>query len=58
MPGLPDDVTSGAPDIPWASNAGLRNVVVHEYFRVDRDSIIDIVDNHLPGLRSALDERG
>lgn len=54
---LPVEVTSEAPDIPWASIAGLRNVVVHEYFRVDRNSIIDIVDNHLPRLRSALDER-
>ncbi len=28
----------------WSSIAGLRNVVVHEYFRVDPDMIRDIVD--------------
>lgn len=27
--------------------AGLRNVVVHEYFRVNPDMIRDIVDNQL-----------
>jgi uncharacterized protein with HEPN domain len=25
------------PDVPWASIAGLRNIVVHEYFRVNPD---------------------
>lgn len=44
---LPDDITSDLPDIPWASIAGLRNVAVHEYFRVDAAVIIDIGDNHL-----------
>jgi uncharacterized protein with HEPN domain len=35
---------------PWSSIAGLRNVVVHEYFRVDPDLIRDIVDNQLSTL--------
>ncbi|WP_371744652.1 HepT-like ribonuclease domain-containing protein [Georgenia sp. TF02-10] len=35
--------------------AGLRNVLVHEYFRVDPDMIRDIVDNQLAPL---LDEIG
>lgn len=46
--------TSSMPEIPWASIAGLRNVVVHEYFRVDPDTIIDIVDNQLTALANAL----
>lgn len=33
-----------------AYDAGLRNVVVHEYFRVDPDMIRDIVDNELAPL--------
>ena len=35
------------PDVPWAAIAGLRNVVVHEYFRVNPDLILDIVDDRL-----------
>ena len=35
---------------PWHSNAGLRNVVAHEYFRVDPDMIRDIVGNQLAPL--------
>ncbi|MEJ7756026.1 MAG: HepT-like ribonuclease domain-containing protein [Nocardioidaceae bacterium] len=47
---LPDDFKQQRPDIPWASIAGLRNVVVHEYFRVNPDMIRDIVDNQLAPL--------
>lgn len=45
------------PDVPWASIAGLRNVVVHEYFRVNPDLILDIVDNLLVGLARAIRNR-
>lgn len=47
---LPDEVRDRAPDVPWAAIAGLRNVVVHEYFRVDPDLIIDIVEHQLVPL--------
>ncbi|MGL4175055.1 MAG: HepT-like ribonuclease domain-containing protein [Dermatophilaceae bacterium] len=47
---LPDDVKKAHPGTPWTSIAGLRNVVVHEYFRVDPDLIRDIVDNQLAPL--------
>jgi uncharacterized protein with HEPN domain len=47
---LPDDVKAKNADVPWSSIAGLRNVVVHEYFRVDPDLIRDIVDNQLSTL--------
>lgn len=52
---LADDVKQEHPDIPWASIAGLRNVVVHEYFRVNPDLIRDIVDNQLAPLVDAID---
>lgn len=44
---LPQEFRQQHPDTPWPSLAGLRNVVVHEYFRVDPDMIRDIVDNRL-----------
>ena len=43
------------PEVPWASIAGLRNVVVHECFRIDPDLISDIVDNHLARLAAAIE---
>ena len=47
---LPDDFEHEHAGIPWASIAGLRNVVVHEYFRVNPDMIRDIVDSQLAPL--------
>ena len=47
---LPNDFKEGHPGTSWPSIAGLRNVVVHEYFRVNPDLIRDIVDNQLAPL--------
>jgi uncharacterized protein with HEPN domain len=47
---LPPQTRESMPDIPWASIAGLRNIVVHEYFRVNPALILDIVDHQLGPL--------
>lgn len=47
---LPEEFKREHPDTPWVSIAGLRNVVVHEYFRVNPELIRDIVDNQLVPL--------
>ena len=41
---LPSETRDRMPDVPWAAIAGLRNIVVHEYFRVNPDLILDLVD--------------
>ncbi len=51
---LPDDFKEARTGTPWTSIAGLRNVVVHEYFRVNPDLIRDIVDNQLAPLLDEL----
>jgi len=51
---LPPETRGAMPDIPWASIAGLRNIVVHEYFRVNPDLILDIVDHQLGPLGQRL----
>lgn len=47
---LTDDFKREHTATAWSSIAGLRNVVVHEYFRVNPDMIRDIVDNQLAPL--------
>lgn len=51
---LPDETRTAITDIPWAAIAGLRNVVVHEYFRVNPELILDIVDHQLAPLADRL----
>lgn len=51
---LPAETRECAPEVPWAAIAGLRNVVVHEYFRIDREVILDIVENQLGPMANRL----
>lgn len=51
---LPPETRDAMPDVPWASIAGLRNIVVHEYFRVNPELILDIVDHQLGPLAQRL----
>lgn len=54
---LPGQTRQTIPGVPWASIAGLRNIVVHEYFRVNPDLVIDIVDHQLVELADAIRSR-
>jgi uncharacterized protein with HEPN domain len=51
---LPAETRSAMADVPWAAIAGLRNIVVHEYFRVNPELILDIVDQQLAPLADRL----
>lgn len=53
---LPDEVKSAAPTTPWMGIAGLRNIVIHEYFRVDGTLIEAIVRDELEPLANAIAE--
>jgi uncharacterized protein with HEPN domain len=52
---IDDDLRSEAPDVPWSSYAGLRDVIAHQYFRVQRKIVKDTVRRDLPSLRAAID---
>ena len=54
---LPRESRESMPDIPWASIAGLRNIVIHEYFRVNPELILDIVDHQLAALAATIRDR-
>lgn len=54
---LPEVETAAIPEVAWASIAGLRNVVVHEYFRIQPALIINILDDELVPLAGALRSR-
>lgn len=42
--------TSSRPEIPWRDIAGLRDLLTHEYFRIDMTEIEKIVDRDLGPL--------
>lgn len=38
------------PEVNWVRLKGLRNLITHEYHRVDLAIVWQAVDNHFPGL--------
>jgi len=44
------------PSEEWALAAGLRNVIVHEYFGVDIDVVWGVVERDLPSLKGRIQE--
>jgi uncharacterized protein with HEPN domain len=42
------------PDDIWTQAAGLRNVIVHEYFGVDHEIIWGVVERDLPNLKERI----
>lgn len=61
---LPEDIRELEPEVPWRRMAGLRDVVVHQYDRVDlavvwrtaQDDVPDLL-SRLERLRRLLEER-
>ena len=42
------------PEIAWRDASDLRNLMIHEYFRVNLDIIWDIVQNDIPPLKQQI----
>ena len=47
---ISDYTRARAPEIPWTNVVGLRNLIAHEYFRIDLDVIQAIVAEQLDEL--------
>jgi uncharacterized protein with HEPN domain len=52
---LRDATSRSAPEVPWASVAGLRDLIAHEYFRIEMSRIIEVVERDIPKLSEAID---
>lgn len=43
------------PDVPWRRVAGFRDVLIHDYMRVDLDEVWNIVEHDLPNLKRKIE---
>jgi len=51
---LSSEIMQNHSQVPWSKIVGLRNRVVHEYFDIDLDIIIDLVAYDLPELKKQI----
>ncbi len=52
---LDEKTRESAPEIPWTDVAGLRDLITHEYFKIDLNRVLAVVERDLPPLEQAVD---
>jgi len=51
---IPDDIRSRYPQIPWKAIAGMRDVLVHEYWGIDLNVVWATVQVGIPPLKTTI----
>jgi len=51
---LPTELRAREPDVPWRDIIGMGNLLRHEYYRIRESDMWDILHNHLPRLKDAV----
>ncbi len=45
------EIQAAHPEIPWADLAGFRDVLIHQYFRVDLEIVWALIEKRVAALR-------
>lgn len=53
---ISETTQSTFPDIPWRSIKTFRNLLIHEYFKVDAAEVWTTIQKDLPGLKEQMEE--
>ena len=53
---IPDDIKSQYNDVPWREVAGMRDILIHDYFGVDTEVVWKTTLTELPELRARIQQ--
>jgi uncharacterized protein with HEPN domain len=53
---IPDSIKSKHKEIEWRKISGMRDIIIHGYFRVDLNAIWNVVEKDLPILKKQIEK--
>ncbi len=51
---IPEEIRKAHSEIDWKKIAGLRDILIHEYFGIDTEIIWDVIQNKIPELENQI----
>ena len=51
---IPNEVRDQYPEVAWKKVAGLRDILIHQYWSAQMGRLVDIVENYLPVLETTV----
>jgi len=48
---IPGELKDDYPDVEWKEAIGFRNVMIHDYFGVDKETVWETIQTNLPPLK-------
>jgi uncharacterized protein with HEPN domain len=51
---IPDELKQKYPEVEWKEAVGFRNVMIHEYFGVDTETVWETIESNLPTFKKKI----